>query len=43
MLVIPELEKEVKLLWELRDARKVLVDFIYTFFIFHTIMLSFLN
>lgn len=23
MLVVPELEKEVELLWELRDARKV--------------------
>jgi hypothetical protein len=28
MLVIPELEKEVKLLWESRDTRKVLVNFI---------------
>jgi len=28
MLVIPELEKEVKLLWESRDTRKVLINFI---------------
>jgi len=25
MLVVPELEREVKLLWELRDSRKVFV------------------
>ena len=25
MLVVPELEREVKLLWELRDTRKVLM------------------
>jgi len=25
MLVIPELEKEVKLLWESRDTRKMLI------------------
>jgi len=25
MLVVPELEKEVKLLWDSRDTRKVLI------------------
>lgn len=32
MLVIPELEREVHLLWELRDYRKVLIDFIISDF-----------
>lgn len=27
MLVVPELEKEVKLLWHLRDTRKVNIGF----------------
>ena len=27
MLVVPELEKEVELLWELRDMRKVIDNF----------------
>lgn len=26
MLVVPELEREVKLLWDLRDTRKVLME-----------------
>jgi len=26
MLVVPELEAEVKLLWELRDSRKVIFE-----------------
>jgi hypothetical protein len=34
MLVIPELEKEVQLLWELRDDRKVLISFIIFIFLF---------
>lgn len=27
MLVVPELEREVELLWELRDTRKVLMTY----------------
>lgn len=29
MLVVPELENEVKLLWESRDTRKVLIIIIF--------------
>lgn len=29
MLVVPELEAEVKLLWELRDSRKVIFEISY--------------
>lgn len=32
MLVIPELEREVELLWELRDTRKVFIDLIIIFY-----------
>lgn len=28
MLVVPELEREVELLWELRGTRKVLIQFL---------------
>jgi hypothetical protein len=31
MLVVPELEREVELLWELRDTRKVLYNLIISF------------
>lgn len=34
MLVVPELEKEVKLLWESRDTRKVLINFITSIIIY---------
>lgn len=29
MLVVPELEREVELLWELRDIRKVRAKFMF--------------
>lgn len=32
MLVVPELEREVELLWELRDTRKVFIDLIIIFY-----------
>ena len=35
MLVIPELEKEVKLLWESRDTRKVLIIIIIVYDLFY--------
>lgn len=31
MLVVPELEREVELLWELRDTRKVFIQLNYIF------------
>lgn len=31
MLVVPELEREVELLWELRDTRKVFMHFTIDF------------
>lgn len=31
MLVVPELEREVELLWELRDTRKVFIELNYIF------------
>lgn len=34
MLVVPELESEVKLLWELRDSRKVFMEKTSVFFCF---------
>jgi hypothetical protein len=31
MLVVPELEREIELLWELRDTRKVFIELNYIF------------